>query len=612
MNTATTPDEHTEPRIDARAVNSPDVDNYLGLMWQSPLLSPMLQEVLDKTSHAFTARLTRGISPSSVAGAFLDWAVHLGTSPGKQLQLIDKARRKSLRLLDYSTRCLLQGSTGEPCIAPLPQDKRFQSPSWQKWPFNLLHQTFLMQQQWWYNAATEVGGVTKQHERVVEFVTRQQLDVFSPSNYLLTNPEILTKTLEEGGQNLKRGWDNFIEDWQRLSSGRKPAGLERFKVGENLAITPGEVVYRNRLVELIRYHPTTDQVRPEPVFIVPAWIMKYYILDLSPHNSLVKYLTDQGFSVFILSWKNPDSQDSDLGMDDYRRLGINEALNAITTLTGQTQVHGMGYCLGGTLLTIAAAAFARDQRDVFKSLTLLAAQADFTEAGELTLFIDESQVAFLEDMMWEQGYLDTTQMAGAFQLLRSNDLIWSRLVNEYLMGERPRLNDLMAWNADATRMPHRMHSEYLRQLFLDNDLASGRYRVDGRPISITDIRAPLFAVGTENDHVAPWKSVYKLHLMADAELTFLLAKGGHNAGIVSEPGHDHRHYRVSTQKIDDFYRDPDRWLAETPPQPGSWWPELVRWLNTHSGDPIAPPPMAAPAQNLPSLGPAPGTYVHQP
>ncbi len=573
--------------------------------------STALQEVLDRAVHAAASRFTGGLSPSALAGAWADWALHLATAPGKQAQLVEKAVRKAVRLANYATNCACGEDGSAPCIEPLPQDNRFRGQAWQKWPYNLLYQSFLLNQQWWHVATTGVRGVTRQHENAVEFAARQLLDVFSPSNYLLTNPEVLQRTMEEGGQNLVRGMQNFWEDWQRAASGKRPPGTEQYKVGRDVAVTPGKVVYRNRLIELIQYEPTTKEVHPEPVLIVPAWIMKYYILDLSPDNSLVKYLTGQGFTVFMISWKNPLPEDRDLGMEDYRKLGVMDALDTVSAITGAEKVHATGYCLGGTLLSIAAAAMARDGDDRFKTVTLLAAQTDFTEAGELMLFINESQVTFLEDMMWEQGFLDARQMSGAFQLLRSNDLIWSRLVHEYLMGERPGMNDLMAWNADATRMPYRMHSQYLRQLFLNNDLAEGRYMAGGQPVSISDIRAPVLAVATEWDHVAPWRSVYKLHLFSDTDITFLLTNGGHNAGIISEPGHPGRHYRMATRKAQDHYRDPERWFAETATHEGSWWPALMAWLKQHSGPPVTPPPMGAPARGLAPVCDAPGQYVLQ-
>jgi polyhydroxyalkanoate synthase len=573
--------------------------------------STALQEVLDRAVHAAAARFTGGLSPSALAGAYADWALHLATAPGKQAQLVDKAIRKAVRLATYATACTSGEDGSAPCIEPLPQDNRFRGQAWQKWPYNLLYQSFLLNQQWWHVATTGVRGVTRQHENAVEFAARQLLDVFSPSNYLLTNPDVIQRTMEEGGQNLVRGMHNFLQDWQRAASGKRPPGTEQYKVGRDVAVTPGKVIYRNRLIELIQYEPTTENVHPEPILIVPAWIMKYYILDLSPEKSLVNYLTDQGFTVFMVSWKNPLPEDRNLGMEEYRKLGVMDALDAVTTITGAKQVHATGYCLGGTLLSIAAAAMTRDGDDRFKTITLLAAQTDFTEAGELMLFINESQVTFLEDMMWEQGFLDARQMSGAFQLLRSNDLIWSRLVHEYLMGERPGVNDLMAWNADATRMPYRMHSQYLRQLFLNNDLAEGRYMAGGQPVSISDIRAPVLAVATEWDHVAPWRSVYKLHLFSDTDITFLLTNGGHNAGIISEPGHRGRHYRMATRKAQDHYRDPERWFAETSTQDGSWWPALTAWLKQHSGSPVAPPPMGAPTRGLAPVCDAPGLYVLQ-
>jgi polyhydroxyalkanoate synthase len=322
-------------------------------------------------------------------------------------------------------------------------------------------------------------------------------------------------------------------------------------------------------------------------------------------------LTGEGFTVFMISWRNPMAGDRDIGFDDYRSLGVKAAVETIGDIVPGRPIHALGYCLGGTLLSIAAAAMARDGDTRLKSITLLAAQTDFTEAGELTLFINESQVAFLEDMMWERGVLDTTQMAGAFQLLRSNDLIWSKIIRDYLMGERASPNYLMAWNADATRLPYRMHSEYLRKLFLNNDLAEGRYRVGGKPIALSDIHAPMFVVGTVRDHVAPWKSAYKIHYQVDAEVTFLLTSGGHNAGIVAPPGEQGHSYQVNIKKADAPYVGPDEWLKAAPLVEGSWWPEWTRWLTARSGEPCEPPQMGVGGADGQGLPDAPGDYVRQ-
>ena len=558
-----------KPYASAPAAPAGDRDSYA---------TTALADIVDRSLHAAVARFTAGLSPAALAHAYLHWATHLADAPGKRLQLVDKAARKAVRFANYATRYAMSRGQTECCIDPLPQDKRFAAEDWQRWPYNFIYQNFLLQQQWWHNATTGVRGLSKQHEKMVEFASRQMLDMVSPSNFLATNPQVLRETLRSGGGNLLRGWQNFMQDWERAVSGKKPLGSENFVVGRDVAVTPGKVVFRNRLIELIQYAPATDKVRPEPILIVPAWIMKYYILDLSPHNSLVKYLTEQGFTVFMISWMNPGPNDRDLGLQDYRTLGVMAALDAVNAIVPDQKVHAVGYCLGGTLLSIAAAAMARDRDERLKSKTMLAAQTDFTEAGELMLFIDEGQLAFLEDMMWEQGFLDSRQMSGAFQMLRSNDLVWSRMVHEYLMGERTPMIDLMAWNADATRLPYRMHSEYLRQLFLDNELAEGRFMVDGRPVVLSDIRAPVFAVGTLRDHVAPWRSTYKINLQTDTDVTYLLTGGGHNAGIVSEPGHDGRSFQVMTKQADDRYLDPDAFLETAPRKEGSWWPEWVAWL----------------------------------
>jgi len=562
----------------------------------------------DRLLHASMARFTLGLSPSALWLAYADWAIHLWGSPGKCQQLAEKGVRKAIRLLTYSSEAATQPDC-PPCIEPLPQDHRFRSEAWQQPPFNLIYQAFLLNQQWWHNATTGIGGVSPHHEQVVAFMTRQLLDIVSPVNFIATNPEVLTTTLRESGQNLVRGVVNFWADWERSVGGKPPIGAEEFQPGERVAVTKGEVIYRNKLIELIQYAPTTPEVHVKPMLIVPAWIMKYYILDLSPENSLVKYLVDRGHTVFMISWHNPTAADRDLGLNDYLRLGILDALKAIQTIVPERKVNAVGYCLGGTLLSIAAAYLARENDSILDSITLLAAQTDFTEAGELTLFIDDSQLNYLEDIMWDQGYLDTRQMAGAFQLLRSNDLIWSQVVNEYLMGRRSPMIDLMAWNADTTRMPYRMHSEYLRRLFLSNDLFEGRYDVDGRPIVLGDIRVPIFAVSTERDHVAPWRSVYKINLINDTDVTFVLTSGGHNAGIVSEPGHQDRHYRISHRAADAQFTDAETWYAKTKIEEGSWWPAWLSWFDERSHGRTSPPAMGAPEKGYPPLEGAPGRYV---
>jgi polyhydroxyalkanoate synthase subunit PhaC len=562
-------------------------------------------EVVDHLLNAMMARVTGGVSPAAVASAWIDWGLHLASSPAKQVALTQKAISDVSHWNDYFLRAALLWHPA-PVAKAEPGDHRFSARPWGFWPFNSFAQGFLLTQQWWDDATTGVPGVSKRHESQVNFMARQWLDRRAPSNFLPTNPEVLACTVAEAGENLLKGARNLVEDVQHHLRGEPPVGTEAWRVGHDIAVTPGKVVFRNHLIELIRYDPATPEVKAEPVLIVPAWIMKYYILDLSPENSLVRYLVAQGHTVFMVSWRNPTEEDRDLGMDEYRRLGVMAALDAVSVDMPERRIHACGYCLGGTLLAISAAAMARDGDGRLASVTLLAAQTDFTEAGELMVFIDDSQLAFMEHMMWVKGFLETGKMAGAFQLLRSNDLIWSRQVEQYLKGRREPASDLVSWNADQTRMPYRMHSEYLRRLFLENQLMGGLFMVDGRPVSLSDIRAPIFAVGTTRDHIAPWKSVYKINLPADAEVTFVLTSGGHNAGIVSEPGHRGRSYQMSTRQPEDRYVDPDAWADETPRREGSWWLEWSRWLADHSSVQTVAPPTGGP-----DLGPAPGTYVLQ-
>ena len=558
----------------------------------------------------FHARLGKfwALSPASVAGAYFDWFMHLSISPGKQLSLIESALGKSASLFDYSLWAI-SGIKTECCINPPPQDRRFEDKGWQTWPYNLYQQAFLLNEEWWHESMSSVRGVSQHHSAVLPFLTRQYIDMWAPLNFPFTNPQVVRTTVHLNGMNLIKGAKNFSEDTTRFLRRDPPVQSQQFKVGKNLGITPGKVIYQNRLIELIQYSPVTDDVYAEPVLIIPAWIMKYYILDLSPHNSLVKYLVEHNHTVFMVSWKNPDSKDRDLGFEDYLNLGIMEALKAISTLIPKKKIHAVGYCLGGTLLSIAASAMRRDGDDRLKTITLFAAQVDYEDAGELLLFIDESQITFLEDVMWDKGYLDSTRLAGTFDMLRSYDLIWSKMIERYLLGKRLHFTDLMAWNADTTRLPYKMHSEYLRSLFLHNTLTSGKFTVGGRPITLDDIKAPLFVVGTQKDHISPWKSVYKIHLFTDTEITFLLTSGGHNAGIVSEPGHLHRSYQLSTRKKSDKYIFPEEWLNHTPHHHGTWWPAWEKWLVDHSTSKVSPPPIGQPTKGYQVLRNAPGIYV---
>ena len=562
-------------------------------------------ETLDRVAHASVAKATSGLSPSVLGEAWMDWATHLAVSPGKQLHLMEQAMRNMQALLSSGH------ADNTPNTPETPKDRRFAGEGWQKYPYNVWSQAHQRNWQWWQDAMTDVHGVTPAHENLMAFVAGLVTDAASPSNFAVTNPDVIAATVAEQGQNLVRGAKNLTDDIGQRSGFAQPEGPQPFEVGRNLATTPGKVVYRNDLIELIQYAPTTGTVRPEPILIVPAWIMKYYILDLSAQNSLVRFLVAQGYTVFMVSWKNPDAKDRRLGMEDYRQLGVMAAVDAVQTITGAPKLHAVGYCLGGTLLSIAAAAMGRDKDDRLASVSLLAAQVDFTEAGPLRLFINDSEVTLIEDMMAEKGYLSSDQMAGAFALLRARDLIWTPAIRDYLMGQRGHTFDLLAWNADATRMPARMHSEYLRQLFLNNDLAEGRYRVGDKAIAISDIRPPIFAVSTEDDHVAPWQSVYKMHLLADTDVTFVLTNGGHNAGIVSEPGHAHRHYRIADTASDAAYRAPAEWLADNEAQDGSWWTDFASWLAARSGEAAAPPRMGAPSGKYAAQGDAPGTYVLQ-
>jgi len=570
---------------------------------------PHPHAALDRSAMASLARFTAGLSPHAMIDAWSDWAMHLARAPGRQLELVERAQANGMKLGQYALSRMAGGSPDKP-FAPGPHDTRWTHPGWEKQPFALWQQGFLASQDWWETATANLRGLRGLNARRTGFIARQMLDTVSPSNFPLANPEILERTAATGGRNLIEGALHYADDARRILAQEHRPVPEAFALGKVLAATPGKVVWRNPLMELIQYTPSTPDVQAEPVLIVPAWIMKYYILDLSPENSMIRWLVGQGYTVFCISWRNPGAEHADWSLEDYRKQGILQALDVINDIVPGQRVHANGYCLGGTLLAIAAAAMARDGDDRLASVTLMAAQVDFAEAGELLLFLDESQVAFLEDLMWSQGYLDRPQMSGAFAAIRAEDLIWSRAVRRYFLGEPDLPTDIGVWVNDTTRMPARMHSEYLRGIFLENRLSAGRFAVAGRVIALKDIAGPLFVVATESDHIAPWRSVYKTALFTDCDMRVVLTKGGHNGGILSEPGHPGRHYRSGHRRAGALYRDPDTWLAAHAPVAGSWWPEWARWLAQHSSGPV---PARAPGTTAsrPALEDAPGRYVHQ-
>jgi polyhydroxyalkanoate synthase len=573
--------------------------------------APTIQD-FDRQFRAQFAQMTAGLAPTAFATAWADWAMHMALAPAKrrelQRQVISRAGDTWAFALRALTGALLPPSDGFAGDA----DRRFESEAWSRFPFNVYARAYQNNLALLKQAVRDVDGVTDYHAQLLEFALRMLLDASSPSNYLASNPELLALTREERGQNLMRGMQHWIEDVERTVKGTEPAGAEDFKVGETVAVTPGKVVFRNDLIEVIQYEPTTKEVHAEPVLIVPAWIMKYYILDLSPRNSMVKYLVDQGHTVFTMSWKNPSEKDRDIGMDDYLDRGLRAALDVVSTIVPARKVHAVGYCIGGTLLAIGAAALARDRDERIGSITMFAAQTDFSEPGELAFFINPSQLALLEASMHRKGVLESRQMGGAFALLRAQDLVWQPFVNNYLKGQRDRMIDLMAWNADGTRMPWRMHSEYLYRLYLDNELATNRFPVGGKLIRLSDITVPMFVVGTEADHVAPWTSVYKVdNLVRSDDFTFLLTAGGHNAGIVCGPVHPKRHYRIRTRRLADPHLAPSDWFEAATKRDGAWWPAWQQWLAAHSSAMVKPPAMGAPRKGYPVIDDAPGQYVRQ-
>jgi polyhydroxyalkanoate synthase len=563
---------------------------------------------LQRESLAQLAELTGGLAPEPYVLAWWDWCLQLAAQPEQQLALGHSAVEHALESFQFAAQA---AQADVPPPAAPATDKRFANAAWNQWPFNVYAHTYSGCSSWWNQALHSAPSMQADNLKQLEFASRQLLDACSPAHYLPTNPELLETTRAEAGANLMRGFQHWLEDVERDREGGPVQGTEHYRAGEHVAITPGKVVFQNSLMELIQYAPQTESVYAEPILITPAWIMKYYILDLSPANSLVRYLVEQGHTVFMISWKNPDVGDRELDMDNYLALGLRTALDVVSAIVPGQRIHTAGYCVGGTLLSIGAAALAAEGDERIASVTLMAGQTDFSESGELSVFITPGQLEMLDALLQRDGVLESARMAGAFALLRSNDLILAPAVDTYLRGKRAALSDLMAWNADGTRMPARMLSVYLKRLYLHNELARGLYTAAGVRVDLARIQAPMFVVGTETDHVAPWRSVYKVRgLTNSTDYTFLLTSGGHNGGIVSGAVNPKRRHRTLTWSDAATTLTPDQWLEAAKPQSGSWWPTWQQWLVARShAERAQPPALGNVAAGYASLRDAPGQYV---
>ncbi|MGK7294480.1 MAG: PHA/PHB synthase family protein, partial [Candidatus Wenzhouxiangella sp. M2_3B_020] len=486
-------------------------------------------------------------------------------------------------------------------------DRRFRSEDWdERLIFDLLRQVYLTTADWMLANAARMRELSPDDQARIRFYTRQFADALSPTNYVLTNPEVLEATRKEKGLNLLRGYRQLLEDLDRgdgqlLISMTDPGA---FEVGTDIATTPGAVVYQNEMMQLIQYSPTTKTVHERPLLVVPPWINKYYILDLQPKNSFIRWAVDRGHTVFVISWINPDETLRDRGFEDYMHEGILEALTAIEEATGQYQVNAIGYCIGGTLLGATLAWMKAMGEDRIRSATFFTAQVDFSEAGDLRVFIDDKQLKFLEKRMKKKGYLDGEAMAMTFNLLRANDLIWTFVINNYLLGRKPRDFDLLYWNSDYTRLPEKMHTWYLRELYHDNRLVEpGGVEMSGVPIDLTTVDLPVYIQATREDHIAPYRSVYKATQLYSGETTFMLAGSGHIAGVVNPP--EAKKYCHWTN--DDLPPDPDDWLADAEYHEGSWWNHWNEWVKQYAGPRVA---AREPGEGgLDIIEPAPGSYV---
>lgn len=546
--------------------------------------------------------------PLHLTGAFAEWFARAASDPQKLMEMQMGWWKDAMQLWQTTTQKFLGEGEVKPVIEPDSKDRRFKDKAWQEsLIFDFIKQSYLLAARWAQQSANNVDGLDPRTAQKIDFYTRQFVDAMAPSNFLMTNPEVIKKTLETGGDNLVNGLTNMLEDLERSRGAFKVSMTDTtaFEVGRNLATTPGKVVYQNDLIQLIQYEPVTEKVYKTPVLIIPAWINKFYILDLQPDNSVVRWMVEQGYTVFVISWANPDEKLGRKSFDDYMFDGPLAALEAIEVATGEMEVNTIGYCLGGTLLSITLAwLHAKKQASRIKSATYLTTMIDFTEAGELSVFIDEEQIRSLENRMSEKGYLEGDDMAGTFNMLRANDLIWSFVVNNYLLGKDPFPFDLLYWNTDSTRMPYVMHSFYLRNMYQKNMLMkAGGITVGGVPIDLTQVKTPTYMLSTREDHIAPWKSTYAATQVFKGPIRFVLSGSGHIAGVINPPSKNKYGHWVA----DALPKSADEWLASTKETAGSWWPDYVEWSKPYRGDKV--PARKVGSGKLKAIEPAPGSYV---
>ncbi len=502
----------------------------------------------------------------------------------------------------------MMGQDTQPVAEAAHGDRRFKHEDWQQnFLYDYIKQSYLIAAKHLHQSLGKVEGLDQKTSQKVDFYTRQYIDALSPSNFMLTNPEVLREAVNSGGQSLVKGLNNLLEDLVRGEGGQlrmKMTDTEAFRLGENIALTPGKVVFQNELLQLIQYQPLTREVHARPLLIIPPWINKYYILDLRDNNSFIKWAVGQGHTVFVISWVNPDKRMAHKSFDDYLQEGALAALDAIERATGEREINVIGYCLGGTLLACTLAYLDAKKDDRIHSATFFVAMIDFERPGELEVFIDEKQVAALEEKMNERGYLEGSEMAHTFNMLRANDLIWSFVVNNYLLGKDPFPFDLLYWNSDSTRMPAAMHSFYLRNMYLGNLLREpGDITLSGVPIDVTRIKTPAYFISTVEDHIAPWKSTYAGAKLLKGPVRFVLGGSGHIAGIINPPAANKYCYWTN----DDRVADPDAWLEQAAQHPGSWWADWGRWAAQHGGGKIA---ARIPGKGkLKAIEDAPGAYV---